>query len=69
MKEFHLNDSDFIALCDLLKRVGACENGGEAKAVIADGQVVVDGRVETRKRCKITKDQCVEYNGEKIKVS
>lgn len=69
MVEFSLNGREFIALCDLLKTVGFCENGGQAKAMIADGQVKVDGNVELRKRCKIKADQVAEFNGEKVKVT
>ena len=68
MNEFKLNDSEHIALCDLLKRVGMCENGGAAKNFIAQGFVIVDGKKETRKRCKILPEQIVEFQGEKVKV-
>lgn len=68
MNEFFLEGRDYIALCDLLKRVGLCENGGHAKTVIAQGMVKVDGETELRKRCKIIANQVVEYNQEKIKI-
>lgn len=68
MNEFKLNDTEHIALCDLLKRVGMCENGGAAKSFIGEGLVLVDGEVETRKRCKIRINQVVEFQGEKVKV-
>ena len=68
MQEFKLSDTEFIALCDLLKTTGLCDNGGHAKAVIADGQVKVDGEVDLRKRGKIRPGQVVEFNGESIKV-
>ena len=48
--------------------VGACQTGGQAKLEIADGQVIVDGQVETRKRCKIRKDQVIEYQEHLITV-
>lgn len=67
-KEIKLEDSEFIPLCDLLKSTGVCQTGGHAKMVIAAGEVLVDGTVETRKRCKIKKGQIVEYNGEKVSV-
>jgi len=68
MKEFKLNDTEFIALCDLLKTTGLCENGGHAKAMIGEGLVKVDGEVDLRKRGKIKPGQVVEFNGESIKV-
>jgi ribosome-associated protein len=67
MKEFKLS-GEFIPLCDLLKVTDLCETGGMAKHVIAEGQVLVDGIVETRKRCKIRKDQTVEFKGQKLKI-
>jgi len=36
--------------------------------VIAEGEVRVDGAVETRKRCKIVEGQKVEFAGFKITV-
>lgn len=67
MEIFELEGHDFIELCDLLKATGFCESGGRAKVVIAEGQVKVDGSVELRKRCKIRKDQVVEFNGQSVR--
>jgi len=39
-----------INLTQVLKLAGWAENGGQAKAMIADGLVRVNGQVETRKR-------------------
>ncbi|MCO4793824.1 MAG: RNA-binding S4 domain-containing protein [Bacteriovoracaceae bacterium] len=69
MLELKLKDAEFIPLCDLLKTTGLCESGGEGKAVVAEGLVLVDGQIETRKRCKIRSGQVVEYNGQQIIVS
>ena len=63
-----IKTEEFIALCDLLKRVGLCESGGHAKAVISQGEVIVDGQVELRKRAKIRSGQVVEFSSEKIQV-
>lgn len=52
---------DFVELFKILKILDLCENGGEAKHVISEGQVKVDGNVETRKSCKIKSGQKVEY--------
>lgn len=68
MQELQLTGEEFIPLCDLLKKMKLCSNGGEAKHVIAEGKVKVNGNVELRKRCKIIKGQVVEYNGQTIKV-
>jgi ribosome-associated protein len=68
MKEFKLNGSPFVALCDLLKLVDITSSGAEAKHLIAAGTVTVDGQQETRKRCKITNGQVVRYGQHEIKV-
>ena len=39
-----------INLTQVLKLAGWADNGGQAKAMIADGVVLVNGEVETRKR-------------------
>ncbi|MBO2007181.1 ribosome-associated protein YbcJ [Serratia marcescens] len=65
MEIFNLDNHPHVELCDLLKFRGWC--GGGAK-VIAEGRVKVDGKVETRKRCKIVADQVVEFNGGKVVV-
>ena len=67
MDEFKLK-GETIDLVQLLKAAHLCGTGGEAKMVIEDGLVTVDGDVETRKRCKIRRDQTVEYNGDSITV-
>jgi ribosome-associated protein len=40
---------DTIRLGQLLKVAGIADSGGEAKALIADGRVSVNGEVETRR--------------------
>jgi ribosome-associated protein len=57
-----------IELFKLLKFEGMAESGGAAKSVIADGQVLVNGKVETRKRKKIVSGDIVEFRDEKIRV-
>jgi ribosome-associated protein len=59
-------DSDYIELKALLKLTALVTSGGEAKIVIDDGQVLVDGQVETRKACKIRLGQVVDYAGTRI---
>lgn len=59
----------YIALHNLLKFEGLCESGAVAKHSINAGKVSVDGRVELRKRCKITAGQVVEFEGRSIQVT
>ena len=43
-------------------------SGGEAKTVIAEGHVLVNAKVETRKRRKIVSGDIVAFGDEKIRV-
>ena len=43
-------------------------SGGEAKTVIADGKVSVNGIIETQKSKKIMSGDVIEYNAEKIRL-
>ena len=57
-----------VELYKILKFEGLVENGGAAKAVIDDGQVLVNGEVETRKRKKIVSGDIIEFGDEKLRV-
>jgi ribosome-associated protein len=57
-----------IELFKVLKLDGVVSGGGEAKLLIADGQVRVNGEVETRKRKKISHGDVVAYLNRKIRV-
>lgn len=68
MIEFELAGHEYIELHSLLKVTGLCESGGIAKLLVAEGQVLVDGRIELRKRCKIRTGQIVDFNGQRVVV-
>lgn len=68
MRIFQLGHFSKVDLCDLLKLEGLTESGAQAKAAIEVGEVLVDGLVETRKRCKVYPGQQVQYAGETILV-
>ncbi len=51
-----------IPLDKFLKSVGAVGTGGEAKFLIQDGAVRVNGEVETRRGRKLTAGDTVEFN-------
>jgi ribosome-associated protein len=59
-------NTDIIELYKVLKLEGLCSSGGEAKLVIADGKVRVNGEIETRKRKKILNGDLIEFSGEQI---
>ena len=55
-----------VELYKLLKFEGLVSSGGEAKMLIGEGQVKVNGLVETRKRKKIMAGDVVEFAGETL---
>jgi Uncharacterized conserved protein len=57
-----------VELYKILKFEGIVSSGGEAKSVIDDGQVLVNGAVEKRKRKKIIAGDIIEYLDNKIKI-
>lgn len=69
MEEFKLEGHEFIELNKLLKILGWVPSGGEAKQVIDQGTVKVNGEVETRRRKKLVIGDEVMFGEEKVKVS
>ncbi|MGC9314067.1 MAG: RNA-binding S4 domain-containing protein [bacterium] len=65
--EFEI-EGDYIELFKLLKASGVCSTGGEAKILIDDGAVKVNGELETRKRKKIVVEDRVTLFDFEIKV-
>ncbi|GAA0618806.1 RNA-binding S4 domain-containing protein [Sporichthya brevicatena] len=66
--EFHLDGQEHVLLQSLLQIAGLCDTGGEAKLLILDGQVTVDGEVETRRGKKIRAGQRVTCGDVDIEV-
>lgn len=64
----YLEDQDHIALCDLLKLAGLAQSGGQAKALIAAGQVQRNGATETRKTAKIRAGEIITLHGNKLEI-
>jgi len=50
---------EYITLDALLKAAGVASSGGAAKAMVAQGQVRIDGQPESRKTCKVRAGQVV----------
>ncbi|HEY4316250.1 MAG TPA: RNA-binding S4 domain-containing protein [Herbaspirillum sp.] len=65
--EFELN-GPYVELNQLLKLVGLCDSGGAGKAMVAAGNVKVDGHPELRKTCKIGAGQTVSLDDIFIRV-
>lgn len=62
-------DRDHVELNQLLKLVGLCDSGGAGKALVASGEVYVDGQRELRKTCKIHAGQTVRLDDVEIRVA
>jgi len=58
-----------VELYKILKFEGLAPSGGAAKAAVADGQVSVNGEVETRKRKQIVSGDIIEFMSQKYKIS
>lgn len=67
MEIIHLKD-EFIKLGQALKLAGLVESGVDAKFVIQDGKVLVNGNVEYQRGKKIYPGDVVSYNGKEFKV-
>ena len=61
-------EGDYVELNQLLKLVGLVDSGGAGKALVASGEVEVDGATELRKTCKIRAGQQVRVAGTTIRV-
>ncbi|MDY0022675.1 RNA-binding S4 domain-containing protein [Arenimonas caeni] len=61
-------DREFVALNDLLRLAGLCDSGGMGKAIVASGEVTVDGEVELRKTAKIRAGQVVRWGDAEVRV-
>ena len=69
MEIIKLREQDeFIKLGQAVKAAGLVESGVEAKEVIQQGRVSVNGEVDTRRGRKLYAGDVAEYNGEQIKI-
>lgn len=67
MESIKIKD-EFIKLGQLLKLAGFCDSGVDAKFVIQDGFVKVNGEVEIQRGKKIHNGDIVEFENKQIKV-
>lgn len=61
-------DKEFLELIRVLKYMNFVQSGGEAKMVVAEGMVFVNGEQEFRKRRKIRLGDKIEFEGRTIEV-
>ncbi len=67
MKEVEISKEP-VELYKILKFEGLVSSGGEAKSVIDDGRVLLNGVVETQRRKKIVSGDTIEFMDEKLKI-
>lgn len=65
MREVELTKEP-VELFKILKFEGLVASGGEAKSVIAEGLVKINGEIETRKRKQIVSGDIIEFGQEKL---
>ncbi len=67
--EISIRDGEeFIKLGQAMKKAGMVDSGVDAKFIIQDGQVKVNGEVDTRRGRKLYPGDVFEFNGEEVKV-
>ncbi len=67
MKILKIRD-EFIKLGQAMKLVGLVDSGVEAKLVIRDGKVTVNGEVEYQRGKKLHNGDIVEFGGSQIRI-
>ena len=60
---------DFIKLGQAMKLAGLAENGVEAKILIQDGQVQVNGETDTRRGRKLYEGDTFSFQGQTVTVT
>lgn len=65
--EIEIRD-EYIKLGQAMKLAGLVSSGIEAKVVIQEGQVKVNGEVDTRRGKKLYSGDKFEFNGETVTV-
>ena len=61
-------EDEFIKLGQAMKLAGLIDSGLEAKIVIQNGEVKVNGEVDTRRGKKLVPGDIFEYEGNRVKV-
>ena len=70
MIEIQIRETDeFIKLGQALKKAGLVESGVDAKFVIQDGLVKVNGETELQRGKKLHAGDVVEFEGETITIT
>jgi ribosome-associated protein len=67
MQELEIRD-EFIKLGQALKLAGLAGSGVDAKMVIQDGEVTVNGKTETRRGRKLKDGDVVAFQGQSFRI-
>ena len=67
MQEITIRD-EFIKLGQAMKLAGLVESGVDAKIVIQNGEVKVNGEVETRRGKKLHEGDIIFFANEEVKI-
>lgn len=67
METIHIRD-EYIKLGQAMKLAGLAGSGVDAKVVIQDGLVEVNGQVELQRGKKLRNGDIITYNGESVKI-
>ena len=67
MEQIKLSE-EYIKLGQALKAAGLVSSGLEAKIVIQDGLVSVDGEIDTRRGKKLYGGEVIEFDGQAVKI-
>ena len=59
---------DYIKLGQALKAAGLVESGVDAKFVVQDGLVKVNGQIETQRGKKLVAGDLVEFEGQQVRI-
>ena len=68
MQQIEINHEP-VELYKILKFEAIVSSGGEAKSVISEGMVLLNGKVETQKRKKIVSGDMIEFQGEQYRIA
>jgi len=68
MQEFFLKDKEYIELNKLLKLTRLVSTGGEANIYVDNGEVLVNGAIETRRRNKLRPGDMIVFQGQEITI-
>jgi ribosome-associated protein len=60
--------TEIIELAQFLKLADLCQTGGEAKFAVQNGDVMLNGEVETRRSRKLHPGDRVTYQGKTVEV-